>query len=108
MREKGGRVMRMKWFHSQTSGRLTSIVRSENIFLYIRVLGLSLCLSLSVSLCLRLSLSLSLSWGVTTIGAGRVVAPPRFSGINLMLIGGVASVQKFRHFVRVSAPPSKC
>ena len=35
--------------------------------------------------------------------AGRAVAP-RFSGVNITLIGGVASVQEFRRFARVSAP----
>ena len=40
--------------------------------------------------------------GVTSIGQGGQ-SPPRFSGVNITLIGGVASVQEFRRFARVSA-----
>ena len=43
------------------------------------------------------------SSGVTSIGQGGQL-PPRFSGVNTTLIGGVVSVQVFRRFARVSAP----
>ena len=42
-------------------------------------------------------------WCVTTIGQGGQWPPP-FFGVNLMLIRGMASVQRFRCFTRVSAP----
>ena len=42
--------------------------------------------------------------GVTTIGQGGL-SPPRFSGVNITLIEGMASVQEFRRFASVSAPP---
>ena len=44
------------------------------------------------------------SWGVTTIGQGGQ-SPPRFSTVNVLLIRGVASVQRFLRFTQVSAPP---
>ena len=42
--------------------------------------------------------------GVTSIGQGGQ-SPPRFSGVNITLIGGMVSVQEFRRFARVSASP---
>ena len=42
--------------------------------------------------------------GVTSIGQGGQ-SPPRFSGVNTTLIGGVVSIQEFCRFVRVSASP---
>ena len=46
--------------------------------------------------------------GVTSINIGQGgQSPPRFSGGNTTLIGGVVSVQKFRRFARVLPPSSK-